>query len=41
MQTAARCRALQRAGAAPRILQPLLKVIADINITLKLWNKNK
>ena len=29
------------AGAAPRILQPLLKVIADINITLKLWNKNK
>lgn len=27
------------AGSAPKILQPLLKVIADINITLKLWNK--
>lgn len=29
------------AGKAPVILKPLLKVIADINITLKLWNKNK
>lgn len=29
------------AGAAPRILKPLLKIVADINITLKLWNKNK
>lgn len=29
------------AGSAPRILQPLLKIIANINISLKLWNKNK
>ncbi len=29
------------AGAAPSILKPLLKVIADINITLKLRNKSQ
>ncbi len=29
------------AGAAPKILRPLLKIIADININLKLWSKNK
>ncbi len=28
-------------GKAPDILKPILKIIADINITLKLWNKNK
>ena len=29
------------AGASPKILKPLLKIIANINITLKLWSKNK
>ena len=29
------------AGGAPRFLHPLLKIIADINIRLKLWNKKQ